>query len=99
MIKTDFHGVDVQMIEGLIHQDVQGQAQVEGGCNGGVYIAQGRESANLHLALLIQLNPMDGISGDFCKDGEQVDFLRNLSALINCNRSEHPPARRWIESE
>ena len=86
MIEPDIHRIDVEMTEGLIHQNVQGQAQVKGGGDGGVNIAQGCQSANLSLALIVKLGTMDRIAGDLRQDRQKIDLLGDLSPLFNFDR-------------
>ena len=85
MIEPDVHRVYVEMAEGLIHQNVQSQAQVKGGGDGRVNVAQGRQSPNLFLALIVKLGAMDRIAGNLCEDGEKIDLLGDLSSRFNCN--------------
>ncbi len=70
------------MADRLVHQDVQGQAQVEGGCDRGIDIPQRGEAPDLHLALFIELDTVNGIARDFSQDRKEIELFQELPAMV-----------------
>ena len=99
MVEPDADRIDVEMAEGLIHQNVQRQAQVKGGGDGRVNVTQGCQSADLFLALIVKLGAMDRIAGNLCEYGEKIDLLGDLPSRFNLQWLALPLGPLWIGLE